>query len=76
MALRIRAEQIIDMRTMLRYHGVPIIGPSQIFGDNESVVNSSMKFHAKIHKQHNTISFHWVRESIAADIYRFHHIYS
>ena len=47
-----------------------------MFGDNESVVNSSMKFHSKLHKRHNVLSFHRVRESIAADIFRFHHMRS
>ena len=39
-------EQIIDMRTTLRYIRVPIFGPGQMFGDDESIVNSSMKIHA------------------------------
>ena len=62
-------EQIIDLRNTLRYLGVPIMGSSYMFGDNESVVNSSMKIDAKLHKRHNALSFHRVRESIAAGIY-------
>lgn len=73
-AARTCVEQIIDIRTTLRYLGVPIIGPSQMFGDNESVVNSSSRIHTKLHKRHNALSFHRVRESIAADICRFHHL--
>ena len=69
-------EKNIDMRTTLRYLGVPIIGPSQMFGDNESVVNRSMKFHVNKYKRHNVLSFHQLRESIAADIFRFHHVHS
>ena len=69
-------EQLIDTRTTLRYIRVPILGPNQIFGGNKSVVNSSMKFHSKPHKRHNALSFHRVRESIAADSYRFHHVRS
>lgn len=41
-AARVCVEPFIDIRTTLRYLGVPIIGRSYIFGDNESVVNSSM----------------------------------
>ena len=33
--------QIMDLRTTLRYLGVPIRDVSYMFGDNESVVNSS-----------------------------------
>ena len=39
-----------------------------MFGDNESVVNSSSKPHAKLHKRHNALSFHRVREAIAAKL--------
>ena len=62
-------EQIIDMRTTLRYLGVTILGPSQIFGNNESIVNICMKFHSKLNKRYNELSVH-------PDICRIHHIYS
>ena len=39
---------------------------SYMFGDNESVVNSSMNLHAKLHKRHTALSFHRVREAIAS----------
>ena len=52
-AARTCVEQIIDLRTTLRYLGVRIIGHSYMFGDNESVVNSSMKLTSKLHKRHN-----------------------
>ena len=39
-----------------------------MFGDNDSVVNSSMTPFGKIHKMHVALSFHRVREAIAAKI--------
>lgn len=75
-AARTAMEQIIDLRIMLRYLGVPIHGSTMMFGDNESVVNSSSTPHAKLHKRHNALSFHRVREGIAAGIAKFHHIRS
>ena len=51
-AARTCVEQIIDLRTTLRYLGVPIRGKSYMFGDNKSVVDSSMTVHAKLHKRH------------------------
>ena len=45
-----------------------------MFGDNESVVNSSMNIHTKLHKRHNALSFNRVREAVAADIWHFHFI--
>jgi hypothetical protein len=37
-----------------------------MFGDNESVVNSSSIPHAKLHKRHNALSFHRVCEAVAS----------
>ena len=37
-----------------------------MFGDNESVINSSTDIYAKLHKRHNILSFHHVREAIAS----------
>ena len=37
-----------------------------MFGDNESVINSSTDIYAKLHKRHNILSFHRVREAIAS----------
>ena len=73
-AARTCVEQIIDLRNTLRYLGVPIRGMSWMFGDNESVVNSSTQPHAKLHKRHTALSFHRVREAIAAGIVGFFHI--
>jgi hypothetical protein len=73
-AARTCVEQIIDLRNTLRYLGVPIRDKSYMFGDNESVVNSSMQVHAKLHKRHNMLSFHRVREAIASKMVGFYHI--
>jgi hypothetical protein len=43
-------EQIIDLRNTLRYLGVPTREKSYMFGDNKSVVDSSMQLDAKLHK--------------------------
>ena len=67
-------EQLVDLRNTLRYMGVPIREKSYIFGDNESVVNSATQPHAKLHKRHNALSFHRVREAIASGVFIFKHI--
>jgi hypothetical protein len=71
-AARICVEQVIDVRNTLRYLGVPIRDKSFMFGDNKSIVDSSMQLHAKLHKRHAMLSFHRVREAIAAGIVTFH----
>ena len=73
---RTAMEQIIDLRLQLRYLGVSVKGSTMMFGDNESVVNSASIPHARLHKRHNALSFHKVREGIAASIAKFHHIKS
>ena len=73
-AARICTEQITDLRTTLRYLGVPVEGPSYMFGDNETVVNTASEPHGKLHKRHNALSFHRTRFAIAAGIVRFHHV--
>jgi hypothetical protein len=45
-----------------------------MFGDNKSVVNSSMQVNAKLHKCHTILSFHRVRECIAAKMVGFYFI--
>jgi hypothetical protein len=73
-AARICVEQIIDLRNTLRYLGVPIRSKSYMFGDNKSVVDSSMQVHAKLHKRHTMLSFHRVREAVASGMIGFYFI--
>jgi hypothetical protein len=73
-AARIATEQIIDLRTTLRYLGVPVEGRAYMFGDNESVITSSTIPHSSLSKRHNALSYHRVREAIAAGILWFYHI--
>ncbi len=67
------AEQVIDNRLTLRHLGVPIC-ESIMFGDNESVANSSNIPAGKLHKRHIGLSWHRVRESIAAKMLYFIYI--
>ena len=73
-AARIATDQIVDMRTSLRYLGVPIYEKSYLFGDNRSVVDSSTVPDSKLHKRHQALSWHRVREAIASGMLEFHHI--
>ena len=66
------AEQIIDLRMTARYLGIPVKA-SYMFGDNESVVKSTSLPHGKLHKRHNMLSYHKIRECIAAKIFYFLH---
>ena len=74
MVVRTTVEQVMAIRTTLRYLGVPIIGPTYLHGDNKSVVDSCNVPRARIHKRHIILSFHRVREAITAGIIKFVHI--
>ena len=71
---RTGTDQAVDARTSFRYLGAQVEGPNMMFGDNETVVNTASIPHSKLHKRHNALSYHRVREAIAAKIIRFHHI--
>ena len=73
-AARTCVDRSIDLRWLLRYLGVPIRREAYMFGDNRSVVDSSTIPHSKLHKRHNQLSYHRVREAIASGIVRFYHI--
>jgi hypothetical protein len=73
-AARTCIDQVMDLRLTLRYLGVPIRSRSYMFGDKKTVVESSIRPHAKLHKQHMALSFHRVREVIAAKIIGFYHV--
>ena len=73
-AARTCIERIIELRTYLRYLGVPIRDQSWMFGDNRTVVNQSTLPDAKLHKRHYLLSYHRVREAIAAKVVNFLHI--
>ena len=73
-AARLATEQIIDPRYQLRMMGVPIQGPTYMFGDNQSVVTSSTLPQSTLSKRHNALAYHRVREAIAGKIIVFTHI--
>jgi hypothetical protein len=65
-AARIAVDQIIELRTTLRYLGVPVNEKNFMFGDNQAVVNNNSIPHSLLNKRHNTLVYHRVSEMIAA----------
>ena len=74
MAARIAVQHIVDIRTTLRYMGIPLDGPAWMFGDNQSVVSSSTIPASVLKKRHNALSYHTVHAAIAAGYVKFSHI--
>jgi hypothetical protein len=49
---------------------VPIVGPSNVFCDNNGVVKNTTIPESMLAKKHNAINYHAVREAVAAKIIR------
>jgi len=73
-AARTATEQIMDLRLSLRYLGVRLSGGTYLFGDNRTVVDSAMSIASRLHKRHIILSYHRVREAIAAGVLYFVHL--
>jgi hypothetical protein len=72
-AAKTAIEMIEGMRYKLRMMGIPLDGPTSLFGDNESVVTNATKPESTLKKKHNAIAYHRVREAQAAGFVRFTH---
>ena len=68
MALRSAVEETIALRYMLRCLGVPVRKPTLVFGDNLGSIQSATIPEADLKKKHVAISYHFVREAVAASI--------
>jgi Reverse transcriptase (RNA-dependent DNA polymerase) len=65
-AAKVATQQILALRTTLRYLGVQIDGPTRLFGDNGSVVTSGSLPHSPLRKRHHALAYHYTREAIAS----------
>jgi hypothetical protein len=71
---RTTINQIVDLRTTLRYLCVPIREKSYVFGDNKTIIDASSTPHAKLHKRHKALSFHRVGEAVASKYVMIFHL--
>jgi hypothetical protein len=69
-ALRAAKDILVALRYKLRMFGMPIDGPAKVFCDNSRVVKNTTRPESKLAKKHNAISYHAVREAVAAKIIR------
>ena len=73
-ALKHGVETLRGLRYKLRMMGVPISGPSFIYGDNMSVINNTQKPESTLKKKSHQLCYHAVRESVATEESRTSHI--
>ena len=68
MAMRTAVEELIAIRYMLRCLGVKVSNASYLFGDNLGVIQNATIKDSLLKKKHVAISYHRVREAVAARI--------
>ena len=71
-SMRSAVEEVISICYMLRCLGVPVTRPMDLFGDNFGVIQSAVIPEGELKKKHIAISYHYVREAIAARIVNAH----
>ena len=64
-AMKHGIETLRGLRYKLRMMGVPLTGPSFIYGDNKSQVTNSTRPESTLKKKCNSVCYHAIRESVA-----------
>ena len=67
-SMRICRDLIVALRYKLRMFGLNLQGPAYTFCDNAGVVKNVSVPESVLHKRHNAINYHVVREAVAAKI--------
>ena len=73
---RVGIEHCQEIRYMLRSLGAEVNLPTKHYGDNKSVCESCANENAKYKSRHSSVSYHKIRESVAAGIITLYHFYS
>ena len=65
-AMKTVVEALRVIRYKLRMIGVPLTGPTYVYGDNMSVIYNTSRPESTLKKKINPICYHAVRESVAS----------
>ena len=63
--MKIGIETVRGIRYKLRMMGVPLDGPTFVYGDNMSVIHNTQRPESVLKKKSNSICYHAIRESVA-----------
>ena len=69
-ALKQCCEYIRGLRYKLRMFGIPVEGPTYIYGDNQSVLANTTIPESTLKKKSQSIAYHFVREGCSCDEWR------
>ena len=65
-AMKTGVEALRGIRYKLRMMGVPLTGPTYIYGDKMSVIYNTSRPESTLKEKSNTICYHAVREAVAS----------
>ena len=63
--MKIGIETTKGLRYKLRVMGVPLSGPTYVYGDNMSVIHNTQRPESTLNKKSKSIAYHACRESVA-----------
>ncbi len=64
-AMKHSIETLRGLRYKIRMMGIPLSGPTYVYGDNKSQVTNSSRPESTLKKKYNSICYHAIRESVA-----------
>jgi hypothetical protein len=64
-AMKHGIEMLRGLRYKIRMMGIPLSGPTNIYGDNKSQVTNSSRLESTLKKKCNSICYHAIGESVA-----------
>jgi len=64
-AMKQGMETLQGLQYKLRMMGIPLTGPSFIYGDNMSVIHNTQRPESVLRKKSNSVCYHAVREAVA-----------
>ncbi|KAL7527756.1 hypothetical protein ACHAWF_002296, partial [Thalassiosira exigua] len=67
-AMRITRDMIVELRLKFKSIGIPMVGPANVFCDNQGVVKNTSIPESTLSKKHNSVNYHIVWEAAAAGI--------
>ena len=73
-AMKLGVEHSRSLRYKLRMMGVPITGPTNVYGDNMSVIHNTQRPESTLKKKNHSICYHFIREAAAMNEIRTAHV--
>ena len=73
-AMKLGVEHSRSLRYKLRMMGVPINGPTNVYGDNMSAIHNTQRPESTLKKKSHSICYHFIREAAAMGEIRTAHV--